>query len=238
MRAMHRLFSLTFRRDSLLGAVLLGLCVVLAWDATGLDVPLAAHMGGLAHFPLQHAYGMEQLLHKDVQWLGWAVFAGLLLLVFWPIGPWRKLARAQRWQIVATALLSLGVVTLLKQSSHTSCPWNLKDFGGAVPHVSHWAWGVLDRGAGKCFPAGHAATAFAYFGVFFAMRRRVPGVARWALVLTLVAGIGLGLVQQWRGAHYMSHTLWTAWICWTCAWVLDWVMNRKPTREAEAEVIC
>jgi hypothetical protein len=31
----------------------------------------------------------------------------------------------------------------------------------------------------------------------------------------------LGVSQQLRGAHYMSHTLWTAWICWVVGFAID-----------------
>jgi membrane-associated PAP2 superfamily phosphatase len=41
------------------------------------------------------------------------------------------------------------------------------------------------------------------------------------LLAALGTGGLLGISQQLRGAHFMSHTLWTAWICWTTAWVLD-----------------
>jgi membrane-associated PAP2 superfamily phosphatase len=39
-----------------------------------------------------------------------------------------------------------------------------------------------------------------------------------------------GVVQQMRGAHYMSHTLWTAWICWTVTFAIDAAVRfaRRP----------
>ena len=39
--------------------------------------------------------------------------------------------------------------------------------------------------------------------------------------LALVAGLVLGLAHQVPGAHFMSHTLWTGWLCWTTAWLAD-----------------
>jgi len=36
----------------------------------------------------------------------------------------------------------------------------------------------------------------------------------------------LGLAQQWRGAHYMSHTLWTAWVCWVTGLAVDAAFHR------------
>jgi hypothetical protein len=29
-----------------------------------------------------------------------------------------------------------------------------------------------------------------------------------------------------RGAHFMSHTLWTAWLCWTTAFIVDVAATR------------
>jgi membrane-associated PAP2 superfamily phosphatase len=33
----------------------------------------------------------------------------------------------------------------------------------------------------------------------------------------MIAGLAFGLAQQWRGAHFMSHTLWSAAVCWGVA---------------------
>ena len=48
---------------------------------------------------------------------------------------------------------------------------------------------------------------------------------RW-LVASLLAGLVLGLAQQWRGAHFMSHTLWTGLACWLVAWAADHTRHR------------
>ena len=48
-------------------------------------------------------------------------------------------------------------------------------------------------------------------------RRGEPGVARAWLAAVLVLGLALGIAQQMRGAHFMSHTLWTGWLCWAAA---------------------
>jgi len=78
-----------------------------------------------------------------------------------------------------------------------------------------------DGGAGHCFPAGHAATGFSFLGGYFAFRDSDGRQARTWLALSLVAGLLLGLAQQWRGAHFMSHTLWSAVACWCTALVVD-----------------
>jgi len=102
-----------------------------------------------------------------------------------------------------------------------SCPWDVQDFGGIAPYVSHWAWSVRDTGPGGCFPAGHASAAFACFGGYFVFRQTSPGVARAWLAAVVLSGLALGLAQQMRGAHFTSHTLWTAWVCWVVALIID-----------------
>ena len=54
---------------------------------------------------------------------------------------------------------------------------------------------------------------------------RPGGRLVWALA-ALAAGLLLGLGQQWRGAHFMSHTLWSGWLCWCLAWSLDAACRR------------
>ena len=200
----------------------LALAVVILWDLSGLDLPLALAYGNAHGFALREDWVLSAVLHTGGRYLGWLLVVLLCVAVAWPVGPLRQLPLARRVQLPATALLASAAITLLKAGSHTSCPWDLHEFGGVASHVSHWAgWALPDGGAGGCFPAGHAATGFAFLGGFFALRGDAP---RWAwgwLAAALVAGFGLGIAQQMRGAHFMSHTLWSAWICWMAVWLTD-----------------
>ena len=58
-------------------------------------------------------------------------------------------------------------------------------------------------------------------GGYFALRHKAPAAARWWLAAAVLAGLVLGGAQQVRGAHFMSHTLWTGWLCWTVGWLCD-----------------
>jgi membrane-associated PAP2 superfamily phosphatase len=93
-------------------------------------------------------------------------------------------------------------------------------------YVSHWSFGVSDGGPGHCFPSGHATAGFAFVSLYFLFRRWRPPAAPW--VLLAVCGIGLlfGWAQMVRGAHYPSHTLWSAWLCWTFCAIVDAVSRR------------
>jgi len=204
------------------GWATLALLILLLWDASGLDLALARAFGGTYGFPLRDNLFLQRVLHDGMKHLAWLLALLLCLGLGWPVGPLAALPFARRLQWVLTALLAWASVALLKASSHSSCPWDLQQFGGVARYLSHWqGWQQGDGGGGRCFPAGHATTGFAFVGGYFALRERWPAQARIWLGIALGTGLVLGLAQQLRGAHFMSHTLWTAWICWTVAWASD-----------------
>lgn len=214
----------------LLGVTAAGLVALLLWDASGLDLPLAYWFGSAQGFALRDTWMFDLGLHRCARTLSWLLLAVLAAAVWRPMGVLRRIDRPARLQLVATTLLALLAVVLLKSASRTSCPWDLSMFGGSVPYVSHWAFGVADGGGGRCFPAGHASAGFAFIGGWFVLRRAAPDAARWWLAASLAAGLLLGLSQQARGAHFMSHTLWTGWVCWTTAWLCDALATFLRTR--------
>ncbi|MGJ7543912.1 phosphatase PAP2 family protein [Variovorax sp. LT1R16] len=210
-----------------LAATLAGLLLVLLWDASGLDLPLARLAGGPDGFALRDNTAFVLFFHEVPRLLSWACLTGLFAAIRWPCGPLRCLTRGERVQLALTVLGSVLAVSLLKHASHTSCPWDLRDFGGKAVHLSHWAWGLNDGGPGGCFPAGHASAALAYIGGWFVWRRHLPRAAMYWLAASLGLGLVLGIAQQWRGAHYMSHTLWTAWVCWAVGWLADGLAHAR-----------
>ncbi len=197
------------------------LVCVLAWDAGGQDLAFAQPFGSSTGFPMRDQWFFVQVLHEGARRLGWLLVLLLALSVWWPRGVLRRVDPGERLQMAVSALLALAVVSVAKNLSATSCPWDLAQFGGVARHVSHWALGSLDGGSGRCFPAGHASAGFAFLGGYFPLRRKAPAAARWWLAGALLAGFVLGGAQQVRGAHFMSHTLWTGWLCWTTGWLCD-----------------
>ena len=221
----------------LVAGTLLALPLLALWDASGLDLPMAGLFGTQAGFALRDNWFMVQVMHEGTKALSWVLVIFLVASIFWPVGFLRRLERGERVQLALVVIVSVLVVSLIKHGSRTSCPWDLGAFGGTAHYVSHWSWGKFDGGGGKCFPAGHASAAFAFLGGYFLLARRVPGVARWWLAGAVIGGLALGLAQQMRGAHYMSHTLWTAWICWTTGLVVDRAYQLWRARGAGAAVL-
>ena len=85
-------------------------------------------------------------------------------------------------------------------------------YGGSEPLLRVLDWVPPGWHAGHCFPAGHASAGMwlAALAVFW-----LPHHPRRALAVFLGgSGVGLllGWVQQMRGAHFLTHTLSTAWI--------------------------
>lgn len=192
-----------------LGAFLL----LVAWDASGADLWLERFYGGAQGFPLREHWFTARVLHDGGRLLAGAVVAALVLNIWRPWTP--RLPRAGRVAWLAVTVVGLAMIPLLKKNSLTSCPWDLDEFGGVAHWVSHWTFGAADGGAGHCFPSGHATAAVAFFGGWFALREPHPRLARAWLAGVLVLGLLFGWGQLARGAHFASHTLWSAWLCWT-----------------------
>jgi membrane-associated PAP2 superfamily phosphatase len=169
------------------------------------------------------------LLHDGGRLLGWAVLAALVVNIWRPW--WNGPTPRERVAWVLVTLACLLLVPTLKRFSATSCPWDLQAFGGVANYVSHWQFGVADGGPGHCFPSGHAVAAFAFISGWFALRPHAPRAARMWLLGVLAFGALFGGAQLLRGAHYPSHTLWSAWICWTACALLNAVFTRpQPAR--------
>ena len=190
---------------------------LVAWDAWGQDRALAHVFGSATGFPLRDHWFFVQVMHEGPRRLAWLIVLALVVFIWRPVGFLRHAHQSERVQLALTTLLSLAVVTGLKYASTTSCPWDLAEFGGVARYASHWALGTLDVGG------------------YFALRHHQPRAARIWLVCALIAGLTLGGAQQVRGAHFLSHTLWTGWLCWTTGWICDMVartlQRHKPQHQ-------
>ena len=195
------------------------LALALLWDWSGLDITVMHGIGSADGFALRHHWLLENWLHDKARDLAVVLFVGLWVVAVVPM----RVLRIDRKALIGVAVLvtaNILAIGVLKHNSLTSCPWDMALWGGNAELVSHWRWGVSDGGPGRCFPGGHASAALAFAPWVLALWWPTPGghtpsprAARWALGLWLLAVLVTGGTQTLRGAHYPSHTAWTAIIC-------------------------
>jgi len=203
--------------------------VLLAWvfHATSLDVQLARpYYDAVNHaFPWRFAWISKYFVHR---YLKYALLA--LGVCVWAAALWSRLrprlhgfmaTHRRRWWLVAWSFVLVpGVIGLFRRYSAMHCPWDITDFGGYAPYFDLLAAAPAGTRPGRCFPAGFVATAswtLAFALLWYPERkRRCIVVGLVALALSL----GMGWVQQMRGAHFLSHTLWSLWLSWSTVLVL------------------
>jgi membrane-associated PAP2 superfamily phosphatase len=158
----------------------------------------------------------NDFLHTAGQW--WIRVLVLAALGFWlatfRAAGLRALRRPAAYAIVAF-LLSVTVVGFLKWATNVHCPWDLIDFGGVHPYVHLFSQRSALLPRGQCFPAGHASSGYALVALYFVLVERHPRAAKAAMLGAALVGLTFGLGQQSRGAHFMSHDVWSAFIAWT-----------------------
>lgn len=220
------------RRDA--AWLLAGLLALVAWEWSGGDMALARWYGDSSGFAWRDAWLTSTLLHNGGRWLAWAGMAGLVWAAA-RVGPGGPPRRERLYWLGAT-VAGLVLVPTLKRFTSTSCPWDLQPFGGAVPYVPHWALQLVDGGPGHCFPSGHAVAAFAFFSVYFLWRSHRPRLARAALAAVWLLGAVFGWAQMARGAHFLSHTLWSAWCCWAICCLAAWGWALHADRQLDRQL--
>ncbi|UWS30542.1 phosphatase PAP2 family protein [Erwinia pyrifoliae] len=158
-------------------------------------------------FPLKDNRWLDVVNHRLLKDM--LIGFGILLLLA------GCLRRQPRWVLVAL-MMGIGplVVGILKASSAHSCPWDLLQFGGKA--VSYPLFGSVpaNSGPGRCLPGGHASSGFSAMALFFLFYPRRPCLAVMCWWMAVTIGLVMGFGQVMRGAHFLSHNLWSAWWVW------------------------
>jgi membrane-associated PAP2 superfamily phosphatase len=158
----------------------------------------------------------NELIHRDGGWLMRSV--ATLSLGLW-IATWlrpqlRDLRRPALYFFVSV-VLSVGLVGLLKAVTNVDCPRDLTEFGGAFPFIHLFEHRPAALRHARCFPAAHASSGYALLALYFVLRERSRTAARLGLAIGLLMGLVFGIAQQSRGAHFVSHDVWSAMLVWT-----------------------
>jgi membrane-associated PAP2 superfamily phosphatase len=190
--------------------------VVLA--TTSADVAIAhtfffddAHMQWLG----AHSWWANQFMHTGGRWfIRGIVVAALALLIASVLDRELRAMRRPAAYFVIAAALSTGIVGALKTLTNVDCPWDLSEFGGSFPFISLFEDRPDALRYGQCFPAAHASSGYALVALYFALRERSASLARLGLACGVTTGLIFGIAQQSRGAHFLSHDLWSAFVVW------------------------
>ena len=188
------------------------------WDGEWAD-RLYAWQGH--RWALRDAFLTETMAHRAghaLSVLGWCAVA-----VAWMVSMRREALHAWR-KPLAYLLLSVLVATTLvgftKHWTNMDCPWDLARYGGTRPFIGLLGTRPVGLGRGICFPAGHASSGYAWMALYYFLAVLRPRWRWTGLGVGLGMGLLFGISQQLRGAHFLSHDLWTLMICWTVATLL------------------
>jgi membrane-associated PAP2 superfamily phosphatase len=115
-----------------------------------------------------------------------------------------------------------------KAAINRHCPWDYDRYGGPVPYSGLFEPAPPGCARGNCFPAGHASGGFSLMSSYFIFYGRSRGRAIAGLLAGLALGSLFGFGQVARGAHFVSHNIWTAAVCWFSALALyQWVFRGR-----------
>lgn len=220
--------SLAMRRGaSQVALAFLGLApvlIALLATLTDLDLLLADAFfdARIQAFPWRHAWLAEHFSHVLLKRVLIGLAVTVIGMAMWDLvrpRPWSHMRRVQVRIVATSAALTPLIISALKQVSSSHCPWDIDRYGGTAPYIR--LLDALPAGveAGHCMPGGHASSALWLISaaVFFLPARPRLAVTTFALMLGL--GIAVGWLQQMRGAHFFTHTLWSAWIACTVLFV-------------------
>ena len=212
-------------RDMLIvSAVMLPLCWALQYSGADLWIADRVFQAQGGHWAAREAWWASQVLHTGARKI--MIFFWILLFPAW-------LASMRGWlpahwrgplgYLLATLLTTAVVLGMLKRYSGVDCPWDLLRYGGTHPYLPLFSGQTNNDPPGTCFPAAHAGVGYAWVALWFALGHARTLWRCTALGMALALGALFGMVQQIRGAHFLSHDLCSL----ALAWLVAALMSRR-----------
>jgi len=176
---------------------------------------------------LKDSFLIEIIIHHGGKYLSISIYLLLVLLyvlcqlkkIQLPIRIKNRLSQLFVYQrglayLALSTLLAALMVSLLKAITQIDCPWSIAGLGGEEVYQPWLNIIFIRHHGGHCFPAGHASAAYAFFSLYFFSYHFFPKQSVRILLIVLCWGIIFGFAQQLRGAHFISHDISSAFICW------------------------
>lgn len=211
-------------------ALALGLLVIRGFDLDRRWADLLFHLQG-GHWQWRDAWLTARVLHEYGQ--RFSITWGIGLLALTGASAWHARLRTYTRGLVCLCIAVLTSLVLVSAGKHLlalPCPWDLARYGGDV--IGAGVYALYPDAVGGCFPAGHAAGGYCLFALyFFARQYRLPMPSAW-LLPGLVVGLAFGLAQELRGAHFLSHDLVSAGLCWFVGYMVFYIAFARADRRA------
>ena len=201
-----------------IGLVLSAFLILWIGNYTNLDLALTDAVFDRASgtFPWRHAWLAERFNHDILKTVLQVLGVTVVALAAWdwvrPQPYWDASRRTGLRVLALSAILVPSCISILKHFSDSHCPWDLQRYGGNEPYVRLLEMLPAGVSPGQCLPGGHASSALwlVALAVFWLPHR--PRVAAAVGCAMLAFGLAVGWMQQLRGAHFLTHTLWSMWI--------------------------
>ena len=224
-------YSDTFRFVLAPTAVFAVLMTVMSWTHVDLLLADAVYSAGGNAWVWRDAWLTNAVIHDG----GRNLVAVLVTVLLGTLGLSFFSRRAARWRpyliyLFATAFVAAALINVLKEVTQVDCPWDIDRYGGTNAYVSLFGERPSTQEPGRCFPAGHASAAYCWLGLFFIAHHVRPRWRLAALLTPVSLGVVFGVAQQLRGAHFLSHDLWTLYLCWMTAALMYLAMFKARWR--------
>lgn len=186
----------------------------LGWDLWCSDLFYFPQQGGWKY---KHSWWAEQVLHKGGRNLIVSIAAVCLLVIAESFSSGSTLIRYRRaaLYLILSIGLSTGTVAIGKSTINRHCPWDYERYDGLVVYTSIFSPQInsaVPQGHG--FPAGHASGGFSLVALYFVFYGHRPFWAKVGLSIGLITGVIFTFAQLVRGAHFVSHSIFTLALCW------------------------
>lgn len=210
------------------------LMVAIALEALDLDFKVMEMLfdNNSQSFPLRHHWFTEGVIHTMGRQMIGAIGLGIVLTFIASFTlPSLKSDRREWSFVLISIVISTLSISTLKATTGMNCAYDLSLYGGSEPlnQLSN-----LWLGDGQCWPGGHVSGPLSLIAVFFGFRTKQPYLAFTGLIFAVTMGIIFGLGQTLRGAHFPSHTIWTALIIWMINLGLMKIFFPVPTTPLQA----
>jgi membrane-associated PAP2 superfamily phosphatase len=117
--------------------------------------------------------------------------------------------------VIGTLALAPASIATLKATTNVFTPAEIRRYGGPAPYMKvceSYPANAHPARRGRGFPAGHASGGFALMALAALARTRMARI--FCIAGGIVIGSVMGAYQMLKGAHYLSHTIISAIICW------------------------